>query len=334
VSTLAITRFNQAVTEMIGHLEAFLPAPGNPPFPSTLTVLEAAERPVGVGNFQGNVERGPIAVLGVRGGRVQARVRYDVRGATAQAAALAVGQVQEQVRAARLDPARRDFLVLEPDGGDPAVPMGENEGWRQGVEYRVLYEYRYEDPEDAGSLLVRVDVKVRGEHHEDDAVTRELTLWDRKGAPPLVLRGPRTVGRLTLLSHTEGGVPAGQVVIRRTFDGAPPAQELGYGLLDRFARGMLPPRNQRSSRHVLDVQELLDAFAPAGPPVMLARLSTLPNPPQPGVPAAFVPRVWDGLRGVRLETPADRLEIRYLPPRFPAGSAAALYLGTARGPTA
>jgi hypothetical protein len=220
VSTLAITRFNQAVGEMIDHLKAFLPAPGNPPFPSTLTVLEAAERPVGVGNFQGNVERGPIAVLGVRGGRVQARVRYDVRGATAQAAALAVQQLQEQVRAARLDPAKRDFLVLEPDGGDPAVPMGENEGWRQGVEYRVLYEYHYEDPEDAGSLIVRVRLDLRGEHHEDDAVTRDLTRWDRFGAPPLRVRGPLTITALSALVHPGGGFPPGRVTVLRTHDGA------------------------------------------------------------------------------------------------------------------
>ncbi|HEU4881764.1 MAG TPA: hypothetical protein VFT45_05950 [Longimicrobium sp.] len=333
MTTLATDRFNAAVTAMIGRLNTFLPPDGVPPRPASMTVLEASERPVGVGNVQGNVERGPLAVLGVRGGRVQARVRYDLRADTPHDAAAAVNLLQQKVRAARLDPLLpwiHDFLVLEPDGGVPAAPMGAGEGWRQSVEFRVLFEYRYEDPEEAGSLIVRIPVELRGEQHEDDTVTRELTRWDREAAPPLVLRGPRTVGRLTLLSFT-GGIPSGQVVVRRTFDGAPPATPRGS--MASFAASVLGPAGGRNEQVTLaSVQSLLNAFAVAGADVMLARLGNPPNLPPQGVPAAFTPRTLDALRGVRLQTATDRLEIRYAAAKFPAGSNAVVYLGTARGP--
>jgi hypothetical protein len=199
------------------------------------------------------------------------------------------------------------------------------------VEYRVLFEYSYEDPEDAGSLIVRIPLELRGEQREDDAVTRDLTRWDGEAAPPLVLRGPRTVGRLTLLAFTGGAAPPGQVVIRRTFDGAPAAG--ANGSLAQLAAAVLPPAGGRNEEHALaDVQALLDAFAPAGAEVTLARLGDPPDPPPGGVPADFTPRALDALRGVRLETPADRLEIRYAAAQFPAGSRAVVYLGTARGP--
>jgi hypothetical protein len=335
VTALATDRFNAAVTAMIGHLNTFLPPDGVPPRPASLTVLEAAERPVGVGNVQGNVERGPLAVLGVRGGRVQARVRFDLRAGTPQDAAIAVQQLQLKVRAARLDPLLpwiHDFLVLEPDGSDPAALIGTDD-WRQSVLYRVLYEYRYEDPEESGSLIVRVRMDLRGEHHEDDAVTRDLARWDREDAPPLVLRGPRTVGRLTMLEFTGGGVPAGQVTVRRTFDGAPPAA--GTASLADFAAAVLPPAGGRNHERLLGgVADLLSAFAPAGKAVRLARLGNLPD--TDGVPEDFVPRALDALRGLRLETPADRLEIRYQGPaaetQFPGGAGAVVYLGTERGP--
>jgi hypothetical protein len=333
VTTLATDRFNAAVTAMIGHLNHFLPPDGMPPRPASLTVLEAAERPVGVGNVQGNVERGPLAVLGVRGGRVQARVRYDLRAGTPHEAAIAVQQLQQRVRAARLDPLlpwMRDFLVLEPDGSDPAGLIGAGE-WRQSVEYRALFEYRYEDPEEAGSLIVRIPLELRGEHHEDDAVTRDLTRWDRESAAPLVLRGPRTVGRITLLSFTGGGVPPGQVSIRRTFDGAPPG--VLRGSMATFAASVLGPAGGRNVRLAMaNLQSLLNAFAVAGPDVTLARLGDGPDPPPRGVPAAFTPFALDALRGVRLQTRADRLEIRYAAAKFPGGSSAVVYLGTARGP--
>jgi hypothetical protein len=234
----------------------------------------------------------------------------------------------------------RDFVVLEPAGGDPATLLSPTDGWRQGVEYRVLYEYRYEDPEEAGGLIVRIPIELRGEAHEDDAVTRDLTRWDFGGAPPLVLRGPRTAGRLSLLAHTAGTQPPGRVVVRRTFDGAPaPA---AHGSLAAFAAAVLPPGAGRNDEHELaNVQALLDAFAPAGAAVTLGRLSERPAPP-PVVPhdpqplqASFGPRALDALRGVRLETPADRLEISYeFPAGFPDTSGTVVYLGTARGPRA
>ncbi|MFL5539934.1 MAG: hypothetical protein ACJ8J0_13120 [Longimicrobiaceae bacterium] len=345
MTTLATRSFNAAVAAMVDHLKHFLPPAGNPPRPASLAVLEAAERPVGVGNFQGNVERGALAVLGVRGGRVQARVRYDLRADTPHEAAAAVEELQRQVRAARLDPLLtwiHEFLVLEPDGGEPASPLGQGEGWRQGVEYRVLFEYRYEDLEDAGSLIVRVRVELEGEHHEHDAVTRDLTRWDDTGAPPLRIRGPRAIGPLGALVHPATGLPDGRVTLLRTHDGAAgqPSDHPNLGAFRTAVEG-----GDRHDRFVFAAPGGLAAFVAefAGEDANqdgAVDTVTLLDPAGSAVP--FEARVLDALAGVRLDGPGERFEVGYLDPalpplvqeKFPDGSLAVVYLRAGRGRSA
>lgn len=343
--------FNDAVDAMLSRLDAFRPpvvqpepppAPPAPARPSTLVLLETVERPVGVGNWQGNVERGPVAVLGVRGGRVEARVRFDLRAADAAAAADATLQLQQRIRSARLEPGMRDFLVLEPAGADPAQLISDEEGWRQTVEYRALFEYRYEDPEGAGSVIVRIPVDVRGEHHEDAPVTRDVVRWDREGAAPLVVRGPRTVGTLTLLSHAGAGLPAGTVTLLRTHAGAqgPPEDHADPGAFREALRA-----GGRHDRLVFDsLDAFTAAFVSAGGDVTLAGLETDPvtDEPLPADFAALEPglALGEALAAARLADAGERFEVGYRDPepaegepgdRFPGDSTAVMYLRAGRG---
>lgn len=332
--SLATDEFNRAVTAMLTALDGFLP--GSSPA-STVSLVSAAERPVGVGNWRGNVERGAVAVVGERGGRVDARVRFDLRAATAEDASAAVRALQLQVRNAL--PGLAEFLVLEPDGGAPAELIDATEKWRQSVEFQVLYEYRYEDPEEAGSIIVRIPVNLRGEQHEDDLVTRDLTRWDREEAPPLVVRGPRTIGELALLAFTGGGAPAGKVTLRRTFEGAPalahPADLAGFAAA--VAAG------DAAELELPSVQALLDQDpTPTPPPRPTVTLARLPDPPvgpppptpPPGVPAPFQAYSVAALRDARLERPGDRFEVAYEHPAFPFPSSAVVYLRARRGTSA
>jgi hypothetical protein len=328
--SLATDQFNLAVSAMLTALDGFLPV-STPP--STVALVSAAERPVGVGNWAANVERGAAAVVGVRGGRVDARVRFDLRGATAEAAATSARDLQTAVRNAL--PTRPEFLVLEPVDGTPAELLSADEKWRQSVEYRALYEYRYEDPEESGSLIVRIPVELRGEQREDDLVTRDLTRWDREGAPPLVLHGPRRIGELSFLAFTGGGAPAGQVIVRRTFDRAPPPPPPAADLAAFAAALAAGSRNERLV--LADVQALLalDARPPPRPEVLLARLGDLPAPPPGGVTAQFQAYSLAALRDARLEGPGDRFEIVHqFAGGFPGGSNAVVYLRAGRGSAA
>jgi hypothetical protein len=346
VSTLAADRFNAAVAGMLGHLTSFLPVAVAPAPQSTLALVEAAERPVGVGAFAGNVERGPLAVLGVRGGRVEGRVRFDLRAATAGDAAAAALALQQAVRGARLDalkPWMRDFVLLEPAGGEPAALISPND-WRQGVEYRVLYEFHYEDPEGAGGLIVRIPVELRGEQHEDALVTRDLARWSAADAPPLRIRGPRAIGTLTALAFRGPAFPAGPVTLAVTTEGAGPATSRAD--LDAFALAVAGGgRNDEVA--FADVAALLAAFTASGADVTLADGHAAPAAYQslalvgpPVVPPAPPPPV-ARLAGVRLAA-GEVLEVRYRnpallpaePQHFPPASESVVYLRAGRGPSA
>lgn len=315
--SLATDQFTRAVDDMVALLSGFLPLINNPPPQSTLAVLQADERPVGVGNWQGHVERGGLAVLGVRGGRVEARIRFDVRGGTPAAAAqraLALQSALREARRAGTLPGIHRFLVLEPDGGDAPRLLAEND-WLQSLTYRALYEYRYEDVEEAGSVIVRVPVELRGEHHEDDAVTRDVTRWDREAAPPMRARGPRQVGDLGVLVNPGAGLPAGTVTLLRTHDGATgPAAAPVPDTLEGFGAALAA-----GERHVqlvfASLGDFLAELVSAGDDVTLAGLD--------GSAAGYqARRAGPDLRAVLREAwlrgPGERFEVVYHNPALPA----------------
>ena len=318
--SLATDTFNGAVAEMVDRLSSFLPPITDPPPHSTLALLEANARPVGVGNWQGHVERGGLALLGVRGGRVEARVRFDVRGPTPVEAAQRALALQATLRTAPRDavpPLTGRFLVLEPDGGDAPHLLSDEEDWIQSLTYRALYEYRYEDTDEAGSVIVRVPLNVRGEHHEDDLVTRDVARWDREAARPMRARGPRRIGELSALSLPAGGLPAGTVTLLRTHDGAagapaamaPPTPLADFGAALRGGG--------RHHQYVFaSLADFLDEFVPAGEDVTLAGLD--------GAAAAYEalragPALRAALRDVPLAGPGERFEVIYHNPALPPG---------------
>jgi hypothetical protein len=343
VSTLAVSHFNAAVEEMLDHLKTFLL--GLPGTDSTLALVEATERPVGVGAFSGNVERGPLAVLGMRGGRVEARVRFDVVAPTPADVATAVRDLQMAVLGARLDPRKKDFLVLEPAGGAPANPFGAG-AWRESVEYRALYEYRYEDPEDAGGLIVSIPVKLRGEHHEQMDVTRDLTRWSAVEAPPLRIRGPRAIGTLSALTFKGGGFPAGKVTLRCSREGAVESANT-HDSLDLFAKAVA--NGGRNDQVVLELAAFLTGFSPDGMDVALAGLGKTSVVYQawalrgPELAPTDTPTSIARLAEVRLASPDERLEVIYDDPtaklpdtrdRFPGSDTSVVYLRAGRGSSA
>jgi hypothetical protein len=277
---------------------------------------------------------------------VVGRVRFDLRATTPGDANAAALLLQQAVRDARLDPLKpwmRDFVLLEPAGGEPAAPLAAND-WRQGAEYRVLFEYRYEDPEDAGGLIVRIPVELRGEQNEDALVTRDVTRWSAIDAPPLRVGGPRAVGTFTALRFAGGGLPAGPVTLLCTHEGA--GAPAVHASLDLFAAAVVA--GGRNDRVVLaDTATFLAHFAAAGAAVTLADPTGNPAPYQPlallGPPVVppAPPAAVTRLAEARLEA-GEWLEVRYAnpallpgdPQHFPPASDAVLYLRAGRGASA
>ena len=205
---------------------------------NTISAVDVQERSVGLGNRRGIEERGVFGVLELKGVRLEAVFRFELWANDPNAANSAVDLVQERLLSEiPLPPAPQQpvdlfaegFLRLEAKEAPPAE-LTEPGVWRRTADYSVLYEHRFADADDAQSLIARIPIHSDLErpfspNRETTVVTDEMVRWDNEAAPPLVVRGRRTLARLGVLDFQAAAMPTGQVTMTRTFDGAvgPPA---------------------------------------------------------------------------------------------------------------
>jgi hypothetical protein len=124
-----------------------------------------------------------------------------------------------------------------------------------------------------------------------------MTRWDAISAPALVVRGPVTLPRLSLVVHA--GAPPGAVEFLRTVDdGPPPATIAGLSAFLAAIGGDAPTTSARCT--VTDLAALEAVMTPAGDPVPL------------GDPPAPYQRLTLSLDPpLRLATGRDRFEISH-----------------------
>ncbi len=218
-------RLNDAVAEMRARLAGFLPPP-QPPLPEpSLVVASMDERAVGLGNRRGSETRGSFSILELKGIRLDALVRFQLWAGDPVQAETAAANLHTALMTNRDSLQGLGFLRLALEASPPAELVAPVNAWRKLAEYRVLYEYRYQDTDGAESLIARIpihsDPELRGSpQRETTVVTDEMVRWDNQDAPGLVMRGRFSIGRLSALAFIPGPAPSGAVTLTRTFDGA------------------------------------------------------------------------------------------------------------------
>lgn len=219
---------NEVITEMLGHLEEKLDAL---PFEPTVRLLTVRERPVGLANWRGVEIFGSLVPVSLKGGRLEASVRFDAPGDDANGAEAAALALHGTLLSARGDLRKRGFLRL--DGADFSLPEKDEAGssWHKAISYRVLYEYQYQDVDGSRSFITRIPARVDREEadspdRETALVTGRVVRWQREEAdqeipqpPTLVVRGPTSILGLRVAAFLPD-TPAAGVVLLRTFDGA------------------------------------------------------------------------------------------------------------------
>jgi hypothetical protein len=303
--------YGAALTQMLALLDDFVP-PGSPPLPdAALSVASLSERAVGLGGLRGLEFRDRFQTAELKAVRLDALVRYELWGDSPAAAAQAAGGVGAGLLGARTDLGRNGVLKLALESVDPPDFAASADAWRVAANYRVLYEFPYQDAEGAESIIARIPVDLEPEDPsaaptEQMLLTDELARWDDDAAPALVVRGPFAVGALHTLTHVSGAPPTGTVTLARTFDGAT-ADDLALPpTLDGFVdavTGASPARNARLSFASLDA--FLAELGPAGDPVVLGDWD------EDGAPDVFLPRSLAILPPLHLPAGTDRFEISY-----------------------
>lgn len=144
---------DQVVTAMLGRLDDYLPLPLSPlPAPS-VSVASVRERAVGLGNRRGMETRGSFAVVELKGIRLDALARFQLWAAAPTEADTAITDLNARVMADRDNLWAQGFLRVTLEAAPPAdfvpPPIG---AWRAHADYRVLYEFHYQDTDGAEVL--------------------------------------------------------------------------------------------------------------------------------------------------------------------------------------
>jgi hypothetical protein len=240
-----------------------LQPPPPPPLPAPSVVLSSVvERSVGLGGRVGTDVRGPFSVAALKGLRVETVVRYELWAHTPAEIGQVVDDLIKEILADRDLLRTQGFLRVALQSTTPSENVFAEEAWRQSVAFDVLFEFPYVDSDGAESLIARIPIDFKGETNESTLVVDQMARWDNEDAPPLVVRGPITIGALSALAFIAGAEPTGAVSVTRTFDGAsgPPAS---HPTLSSFvtAVGGTNPAERHAEATFVSLNEFLSAIA-------------------------------------------------------------------------
>ncbi len=263
----SIPSLDQAIETMLAILDDYLPPPVASIPESSVSVTSMNERSVGLGNRRGTETRGTFPVLALKGVRLDAAVRFQLWAATPVEVETAMADLNARLLADRDTLWIAGVLRLALEASAPADFISPLNAWRRTSDYRVLYEFHYQDTDGAESLIARIpiqsDLEVRDSpERETTVVTDEMVRWDNEAAPPVVIRGPFNAGSLSVLAFLTGTAPTGTVTVKRTFDGAVGAPTSHPTLAD-FLAGVAGPNAPERHAQIsfASLADFLAAFA-------------------------------------------------------------------------
>lgn len=307
---------DKIVLEMLSVLASHLPpAPAPPIPPPNVSVVSLTERLVGLGNHRGIEARGPFAVVALKGGRLDARVRFQLWAATPGEVDTATDALHGRLLAARNDLWSGGFLRVAAEETCQAEHILAQGAWRKTTNYKVLYEFRYEDTDGAESIIARIpihsDPEVRNSmQRETTVITDEMARWDDQEAPALEVgasvRSSVRVTGIAVLAYLPAGWTGNRVTLARLsrVSTDPPT---AYPKLADFHTAVTHPKapDRHAQVTFASVADFLAVLQPAGDPIALGDWD------EDGTPDLYRPASAAFLPPIRLETGEDFIRLSY-----------------------
>ncbi|NJR48714.1 MAG: hypothetical protein HC780_03310 [Leptolyngbyaceae cyanobacterium CSU_1_3] len=181
---------------LLNALRSYLPPPiAGLPLPN-LSAVSVVDRTVGLGNRRGNETRGGFTVVALKGGRLDAVVRFQVWGNQPSEVEGAIALLRNNLDADKTTLRSQGFLRFGVQSTSPVEFNPALNAWSGVTDYQVLYEFYSDDSEGAESLIARIAIDVNSAFGESTAVTDHLVRWDDQAAPLLEIRRRRFAGLL------------------------------------------------------------------------------------------------------------------------------------------
>jgi hypothetical protein len=275
---------DKVLSDLLALLEAYLPPHVSPlPTPS-ISITRLTERPLAVGNLRGATNRGQLAEVVLKGGRLDAEVCFQFWARNPGETDTVANELHKRLFAARDELRQAGLLrLLAKDSSAPErTRIGgifSARAWRKTSDYKVLYEFHYEETEGAESILVRIPIHSDFEQHnsairETTVVTDEIVRWDDEGASALEVSGSSTssarVAGLTTLTYLISGWSGNPVTLARLRRGLTEEPTTYPDLIDFHEAVTRKTDPDRHAQVKFDsIAEFLEAFSLLGDPIAL-----------------------------------------------------------------
>ena len=316
---------DQVIDAMLTVLNQYLPAPINGLPQPGLAIASVQERTVGLSNFIGTETRTAFPVVTRKGIRLDALVRFQVWGADPVQLDTVFSKLDGHLMADRDVFLRSNgFLRLSLENTATADQIISFNAWRKQADYRILYEYRFQDANDAAGLIAKITIDSVPEEsrllaHEIMNVTDRMARWDNLSAPPFVVRGRFSIGGLAALQFISDVAPTGTITLTRTADtvkGPPTVLPTLQDFLTAVAGPTATSNNSQVTFPTLNL--FLNNFSSAGTPFALGDwdANNIPDSYTPFFlpiePAIVLPGIFDRLEISYSGNVFDKVAIVYL----------------------
>ncbi len=275
VSSSANPPLDQVIDAMLKALQDYIPPPINGLPQPGLLVASVNERTVGLNNFIGTETRTAFPVISRKGIRLDALVRFQIWGADPVQLDTVFSKLDGHLMADRDALRGNGFLRLSLENTATADQIFSFSAWRKQADYRILYEYRFQDANDAAGLIAKITIDSVPEEssllaHEIMNVTDRMARWDNLSAPPFVVRGRFSIGGLAALQFISDAAPIGTITLTRTADTVTGPPTVLPTLQDFLADVAGPTATSNNSQVTFTTLNLfLSNFSSAGTPFAL-----------------------------------------------------------------
>lgn len=212
---------NDVLVTLSGYLS---PTPASLPT-STVSVVSATKRNSSIGNRIGTDTRGGFPTVAIKGGHLDASVQFQVWDSSAEDIEVEMNSLHNRLMADKELLRSQGFIKLNVEQSSTSEFLSSLSIWRKTSLLKFLYEYQYQDSDDALSVITRIpiesDLEVSNSaERETSTVTDAMRRWDDESANTLSVVGNGSsnakVFGLNLLVHLPGGWVGDPIIIDRT----------------------------------------------------------------------------------------------------------------------
>lgn len=266
------------INDMMAVLQAYLPASiSGLPEPSVST-KSITHKPLAIGNDRGLEQRGLLGSVALKGGRLDAVIRFQLWGTDPTTVESAMQLLQSHIMTDRLVLQAQGFLQLGFIETSVSEHIASLSAWRISCDLKLLYEYHYDDTDGAESIIARIPIHSDPEfsntpNRETSVITDAIVRWDDESATTLSIVGATNstiIYGLASLSYLPAPWTGHSITLSRLNQSSLLAPTI-YMDLTTFVTAVTDPNIPDLHAQVTfsSVQNFLNEFLALGDPIQL-----------------------------------------------------------------